>query len=643
MASTHNFGHDGSDRDDGVGGGDDDSAQDSGGARDNEFYSLLNVSRTATDAEITAAYKKFARLYHPDKHMDPERKKKAEVMFDKLKKAHEVLSDPHQRAIYDCLGKKGLEEKGWEIVQRVKTPREIRDEYEALARAYAERRKLQQTNPTSRVQMTVNCTDLFERYLYDEEFDDVIDANSGLPSLEITEISFGQTVNCPLSNVDNVVLSGNVSTRSGNGDGSVGAAWRRTTSDRNWFEVDAKLGSNSSSSATYFHRLTAKTFVNMSGSIQLAPRVKPSFSISLGNQMGPSSVGYLSYSSDWSVWETDEDIVLSQENSGMSTMVVHDVDRLRLVASLQFGIPHTYLLLSAVKKFDESSGLKVSGSVRAGTFGAVLKYGVERKLTHHSTLGATMAFGLPIGVTLTIKVTRGQQTYLFPLHLADEILVQPILYGTVIPLVGYFTFKKLILDPIEERRRAQERERQMEAAREKVAEARKEAAASIDLMRERFNRIRHDEASRGGLVIVAAVYGKLLDDSGELLISLDGIPLPTSPSEGGDYASSPGAVRLRELLMLGSAAAAAVDVTVPVQCLVEDSGRLSLQEATKAELAGFYDPAPADEEKQLLVRYLYQSRVHQVVVGDSEGLRLPKNAHRVASSGTTTPPMNSTS
>ena len=62
-------------------------------------------------------------------------------------------------------------------------------------RAYAERRKLQQTNPTSRVQMTVNCTDLFERYLYDEEFDDVIDANSGLPSLEITEISFGQTVN----------------------------------------------------------------------------------------------------------------------------------------------------------------------------------------------------------------------------------------------------------------------------------------------------------------------------------------------------------------------------------------------------------------------------------------------------------------
>ena len=45
-----------------------------------------------------------------------------------------VLCDPHRRAIYDCLGKKGLEEQGWQIVQRKKTPREIREEYEQLAR-----------------------------------------------------------------------------------------------------------------------------------------------------------------------------------------------------------------------------------------------------------------------------------------------------------------------------------------------------------------------------------------------------------------------------------------------------------------------------------------------------------------------------
>ena len=45
-----------------------------------------------------------------------------------------VLSDPHMRAIYDNLGVAGLQTQGWEIVQRTKTPNEIREEYERLAR-----------------------------------------------------------------------------------------------------------------------------------------------------------------------------------------------------------------------------------------------------------------------------------------------------------------------------------------------------------------------------------------------------------------------------------------------------------------------------------------------------------------------------
>ena len=35
---------------------------------DNEYYGFLNVPRNASNAEITAAYKRLARLYHPDKH-----------------------------------------------------------------------------------------------------------------------------------------------------------------------------------------------------------------------------------------------------------------------------------------------------------------------------------------------------------------------------------------------------------------------------------------------------------------------------------------------------------------------------------------------------------------------------------------------
>ena len=37
-------------------------------AVDNEYYCFLNVPRTASDGQLSAAYKKLARLYHPDKH-----------------------------------------------------------------------------------------------------------------------------------------------------------------------------------------------------------------------------------------------------------------------------------------------------------------------------------------------------------------------------------------------------------------------------------------------------------------------------------------------------------------------------------------------------------------------------------------------
>ena len=65
--------------------------------------------------------------------------------------------------------------------------------------------------------------------------------------------------------------------------------------------------------------------------------------------------------------------------------------------------------------------LKHFPHLRIGSFGAILEYGVERKITAHSVLGATMVVGVPVGVTLRIKVTRGQQAYLFPIHLSDEV------------------------------------------------------------------------------------------------------------------------------------------------------------------------------------------------------------------------------
>uniref|UniRef100_A0A2K5F709 DnaJ heat shock protein family (Hsp40) member C11 n=1 Tax=Aotus nancymaae TaxID=37293 RepID=A0A2K5F709_AOTNA len=156
-------------------------------------------------------------LYHPDKHRDPELKSQAERLFNLVHQAYEVLSDPQTRAIYDIYGKRGLEMEGWEVVERRRTPAEIREEFERLQREREERRLQQRTNPKGTISVGVDATDLFDRY--DEEYEDV--SGSGFPQIEINKMHISQSIEAPLTATDTAILSGSLSTQNGNGGGSV--------------------------------------------------------------------------------------------------------------------------------------------------------------------------------------------------------------------------------------------------------------------------------------------------------------------------------------------------------------------------------------------------------------------------------------
>ncbi len=70
-----------------------------------DYYEVLGVSRTATDAELKSAYRALALRYHPDKnHNDPS----AEDKFKELGEAYGVLADAGQRERYDRFGHAGV-------------------------------------------------------------------------------------------------------------------------------------------------------------------------------------------------------------------------------------------------------------------------------------------------------------------------------------------------------------------------------------------------------------------------------------------------------------------------------------------------------------------------------------------------------
>src|SRR5262249_17505782 len=66
-----------------------------------DYYKVLGVERTATEAEIKSAYRKLARKHHPD--VNPNNKD-AERQFKEINEAYQVLSDPAKRKKYDELG-----------------------------------------------------------------------------------------------------------------------------------------------------------------------------------------------------------------------------------------------------------------------------------------------------------------------------------------------------------------------------------------------------------------------------------------------------------------------------------------------------------------------------------------------------------
>lgn len=65
------------------------------------YYDILGISKTATEAEIKKAYKKKAMEHHPDRNIHDT---KSEAKFKEINEAYQTLGDTQKRKNYDQSG-----------------------------------------------------------------------------------------------------------------------------------------------------------------------------------------------------------------------------------------------------------------------------------------------------------------------------------------------------------------------------------------------------------------------------------------------------------------------------------------------------------------------------------------------------------
>ena len=71
-----------------------------------DYYDVLGLGRSASDAELKNAFRNLAKQHHPDRNPGD---KGAEARFKEVNEAYEVLRDPQKKAAYDQFGHQAFE------------------------------------------------------------------------------------------------------------------------------------------------------------------------------------------------------------------------------------------------------------------------------------------------------------------------------------------------------------------------------------------------------------------------------------------------------------------------------------------------------------------------------------------------------
>ncbi len=206
---------------------------------ENSLYTIFNLPKSASDAEIRDRYRSLASTYHPDRQRDEPSRRSAHGRFTEIQRVYEILTDPTKRTIYDLLGEEGLK-TSWEVGPRNQSPEELRRHYQRQA---YDKRQLEAealVKPKGDMNVVLDARPVFlsessfkhpDRYSHD--------LFSRFGRIRTGRVSMNHSFQTPLAENTQLVLQGQMITRNGQGGANVVGTIRHQFSPKLWMEASS--------------------------------------------------------------------------------------------------------------------------------------------------------------------------------------------------------------------------------------------------------------------------------------------------------------------------------------------------------------------------------------------------------------------
>ncbi|XP_024541454.1 chaperone protein dnaJ 13 [Selaginella moellendorffii] len=535
---------------------------------DRELYALLHLDPDASDEDIKRAYRQWAQVYHPDKHRTLQMQDIATQNFQRIREAYEILSDEKRRQVYDIYGMEGLK-SGLELGPKLKTREEVRNEYEKLQARKVEQKLASHVLHSGSMVVYLSLVEAMRSSL--------------LKGAALTAMGMTTQIQAQISKKDTVLAGGNMFLRRNMGGGSMTGVLRHQYCPATSLEFMATLGLRS----VLNWQITRQISSHSSGTLSLSYSLRS---------------GHVTLGESWTrqiAENTTATLLLflgpDPNQAGLVLGWQHKGTKNSISSEIKAGPAAAGISGQVTRQLSGKSKGKVSA--RLGSTGVELEIGGERSISDHSSAGMFCVIGLQ-GVSWKFRFTRGGQKFVVPLLLAARFDPVVALGALLLPSTLYVVLKKYLFKPYFLKRAEAKKLEQRKSTVTQVQESRANAEKAQDLLKNVAHRKVAKAEETGGLIIAKAIYGDLKARDGN--VSGEDTP-PT------------------------------IDVTIPLQFLVDDSGQLKLYAGVKkAGLMGFCDPCPG-EPKQLVVSYTLQGSQFKALVDDYEELTIPQEAHKLSS------------